>query len=234
MRRGTASPRSGTEPASIDKLLEIATFPMPEAEPSTRDAVRADLAEHDVPIPENERVLSYVELFQGKLRDYIEEGLNRGSRYLPMIQSVFRAEGLPLDLAYVPLIESAFKPNALSRAKAKGVWQFMRGTALENGLRTDWYIDERSDPEKATVAAAKYLKTLHRLFGDWHLALAAYNGGQGRVQRAMKRSGRDRFLGVDVELQVSSTRDARVRPARPRGDDHRQESESVWFDRRSG
>ncbi len=184
------------EPASIDKLLEIATFPMPEAEPSTRDAVKADLAEHDVPIPENERVLSYVELFQGKLRDYIEEGLNRGSRYLPMIQSVFRAEGLPLDLAYVPLIESAFKPNALSRAKAKGVWQFMRGTALENGLRTDWYIDERSDPEKATVAAAKYLKTLHRLFGDWHLALAAYNGGQGRVQRAMKRSGRTDFWAL--------------------------------------
>ena len=86
--------------------------------------------------------------------------MKRGSKYLPMIQSVFRAEGLPLDLAYVPLIESAFKPNALSRAKAKGVWQFMAGTALENGLRRDWYIDERSDPEKATVAAAKYLKTL--------------------------------------------------------------------------
>jgi membrane-bound lytic murein transglycosylase D len=186
------------EPASIDELLEIATFPMPEPEPSTRVAVEADLAEtsHDVPIPANQRVLSYVELFQGKLRDYIQDGLNRGSRYLPMIQSVFRAEGLPLDLAYVPLIESAFKPNALSRAKAKGVWQFMRGTALENGLRTDWYIDERSDPEKATQAAAKYLKTLYRQFGDWHLALAAYNGGLGRLQRAMRRSGRTDFWAL--------------------------------------
>ena len=76
--------------------------------------------------------------------------MKRGSKYLPMIQNVFRAEGLPLDLAYVPLVESAFKPNALSRAKAKGVWQFMAGTGLENGLRRDWYIDERSDPEKAT------------------------------------------------------------------------------------
>jgi membrane-bound lytic murein transglycosylase D len=110
-----------------------------------------------------------------------------------MIQDVFRAEGLPLDLAYVPLIESAFKPNALSKAKAKGIWQFMRGTALENGLKHDWYIDERSDPEKATRAAAKYLKTLHGMFDDWHLALASYNGGPGRVQRAMKRSGRDDF-----------------------------------------
>ena len=85
-----------------------------------------------------------------------------------MIQGVFRAEGLPLDLAYVPLIESAFKPTALSRANARGVWQFMRATGIENGLDADWYIDERADPQKATVAAAKYLKTLHSMFGDWH------------------------------------------------------------------
>lgn len=177
--------------ATIDELLAIATFPKPEPEPATRDAVQADLEriDHDIPIPLNQRVLSYVELFQGTLKDYIEEGLQRGSRYLPMIQNVFRAEGLPLDLAYVPIVESAFKPNALSRAKAKGVWQFMRRTAVANGLRHDWYIDERSDPEKATIAAAKYLKTLYKMFdGDWHLALASYNGGPGRVQRAMKKS----------------------------------------------
>jgi membrane-bound lytic murein transglycosylase D len=119
-----------------------------------------------------------------------------------MIQNVFRAEGLPLDLAYVPLVESAFKPSALSRAKARGIWQFMRGTALENGLKHDWYIDERAEPEKATRAAAKYLKTLHETFGDWHLALASYNGGPGRVQRAIKRSGR----GADFWKLSSSTR----------------------------
>ena len=104
--------------------------------------------EYDIPIPLNQRVLAFVELFQGRLHDFLEEGMRRGSKYLPMIQNVFRAEGLPLDLAYVPLVESAFKPNALSRTKAKGVWQFMRGTGLENGLRQDWYIDERSDPGK--------------------------------------------------------------------------------------
>jgi membrane-bound lytic murein transglycosylase D len=183
------------EPASIDELLSIATFERPAPTLETKQAVADDLQKvvHDIEIPQNSRVLSYVELFSGRLKGYLEDGLSRGARYLPMIQDVFRAEGLPLDLAYVPLIESAFKPNALSRAKAKGIWQFMRGTALENGLRHDWYIDERADPEKATRAAAKYLKTLYSMFGDWHLALASYNGGPGRVQRAMKRSGRDDF-----------------------------------------
>ena len=184
------------EPASIDELLTIATFPKPAADTATAEAVKADLAatEHDVPIPQNSRVLSYVELFQGRLRDYIEESLVRGSKYLPMIQNVFRAEGVPLDLAYIPIIESGFKTNALSRASAKGPWQFMKATAVEQGLKHDWYIDERSDPEKATVAAAKYLKSLHKMFdGDWHLVLAAYNGGMGRVQRAMNRSGIEDF-----------------------------------------
>ena len=186
-----------TEPASLDQLLAMSDS-MTETVPTRAVAatVETDLAEtkHDIPIPQNEKVLAYVELFQGRLRPFIQDGLDRGGQYLPMIQNVFRAEGLPLDLAYVPLIESAFKTNALSVKSARGVWQFVHATALENGLRHDWYIDERSDPEKATKAAAKYLKTLSRIFdGDWHLALASYNGGPGRVQRAMKRTGRDDF-----------------------------------------
>ena len=189
-----------TEPASLDQLLALSdTFDKPAATPEVTAAVQTDLAEtsHDVPIPMNDRVLAYVELFQGRLRPFIQDGLERGSQYLPMIQSVFRAEGLPLDLAYVPLIESAFKPNALSRASARGVWQFVHATALENGLHHDWYLDERSDPEKATYAAAKYLKALRRQFdGDWHLALASYNGGPGRVLRAMKRTGRTDFWAL--------------------------------------
>jgi membrane-bound lytic murein transglycosylase D len=185
------------EPASIDELLALSeTFTTPAPNPELQSAVESDLKTTvpDVPIPLNEKVLSYISLFQGRLHDFIQEGMIRGAKYLPMIQSVFRAESLPLDLAYVPLIESAFKPNALSRAQAKGVWQFVRGTGLENGLRQDWYIDERSDPEKATVAAAKYLTTLAAMFGgDWHLALASYNGGPGRVQRAMKRGRQSDF-----------------------------------------
>jgi membrane-bound lytic murein transglycosylase D len=178
------------EPASIDALLEESTFAAAAASSKTEETVASDLKRtpHDVPIPQNDRVLAYIELFQGRLRDWFQAGLQRGAQYLPMIQDVFRAEGLPLDLAYVPLIESAFKPDAVSRARAKGVWQFMAGTAAENGLKRDWYVDERFDPEKATHAAAAYLGTLSRAFeGDWHLALASYNGGPGLVQRAMKR-----------------------------------------------
>jgi membrane-bound lytic murein transglycosylase D len=201
------------ETASIDELLALsATLGTPAVAPALKNAVQSDLqtANHDIPIPLNPRVLAYIELFQGRLHDFIEEGMKRGSKYLPMIQSVFRAEGLPLDLAFVPLVESAFKPNALSRVKAKGVWQFMTGTALENGLRRDWYIDERSDVEKATVAAAKYLRTLNKIFrGDWHLALASYNGGPGRMQRAVKRGGIDDFwkLAEKPKLLPRETRE---------------------------
>jgi len=189
-----------SEPAAIDALLAIETFESAAPRAATAEAVQADLESttHDIPIPTNDRVLRYVELFQGRLREFLNEGLSRGAQYLPMIQSTFRAEGLPLDLAYIPLIESAFKPSALSRAKARGVWQFMRGTALENGLRSDWYLDERADPNKATQAAAKYLKTLYGMFEDWHLAMASYNGGPGRVKRALTRSKKIDFWSVSA------------------------------------
>ncbi|MEO6235786.1 MAG: LysM peptidoglycan-binding domain-containing protein [Vicinamibacterales bacterium] len=190
------------EAAPIDEILKNATtFPAPTADAATKAAVKADLEHnpHDIPIPEHAKVLSYVEVFQGRMREYIQDSLVRGAKYMPMIQAVFRAEGLPLDLAYIPIIESSFKTNALSKASAKGPWQFMRPTAKEHGLKTDWFIDERSDPEKATVAAAKYLKTLSRMFnGDWSLVLAAYNGGPGRVSRAIKKSGLDDFWSLSA------------------------------------
>jgi membrane-bound lytic murein transglycosylase D len=191
-------------PASIDELLATSAFDTLPAPPELERTVRADLEsnQHDIPIPLNPRVLAYVEQFQGRLREWVTNGLSRGTQYLPMIQSVFRAEGLPLDLAYIPLIESAFKPSALSRAKAKGVWQFMKDTAVENGLKHDWFIDERADPEKATRAAAKYLKTLGQMFdGDWNLALASYNGGPGRVQRAMRRSRSNDFWEMSASTR---------------------------------
>ncbi|HKY21504.1 MAG TPA: transglycosylase SLT domain-containing protein [Vicinamibacterales bacterium] len=196
LAKGDGFVEKRTEPASIDQLLAISTFDPPPATTATQNAVESDLSHtsHDVDIPLNRRVLSYIELFQGNLREFISEGLVRGSKYLPFIQEEFRDQGLPLDLAYIPLIESSFKNTARSRVKAQGMWQFMRVTGLEHGLTQNWYIDERSDPEKATKAAAQYLKTLGKMFdNDWHLAMASYNGGPGRVQRAVKRSGKTDF-----------------------------------------
>ena len=197
LARGDGFAETKSEAAPIDEILKNATtFPAPAADAATKAAVKADLetTPHDFPIPEHPKVLSYVEVMQGRMRDYIQESLARGAKYMPMIQSVFRAEGLPLDLAYIPIIESSFKTNALSKASAKGPWQFMRPTAKDHGLKTDWFIDERSDPEKSTIAAAKYLKTLSKMFdGDWNLVLAAYNGGPGRVSRAIKRAGVNDF-----------------------------------------
>jgi membrane-bound lytic murein transglycosylase D len=200
------------EPASIDQLLALSTFEKPAPSPAVEQAVSNDLdrGQHDLQIPLNDQVVSYVEVFSGKLHDWFQDALNRGSQYLPMIQNVFRAEGLPLDLAYVPIVESAFKPDALSHASAKGVWQFMRATGIENGLKHDWYVDERSDPRKATVAAAKYLQTLDQIFdGNWLLALASYNGGPGRVQRAIKRAG-----GVDDFWKLQKRRNFLPRETR--------------------
>jgi membrane-bound lytic murein transglycosylase D len=196
LAQGDGFAEKKTEPASIDELLAISTFEPPAATTATQTAVESDLSQtsHDVDIPLNAKVLSYIELFQGNLREFITDGLIRGSKYLPMIEVEFRERGLPLDLAYIPLIESAFKNTARSRVKAQGMWQFMRMTGLEHGLTQNWYIDERSDPEKATKAAAQYLKTLGKMFnGDWHLAMASYNGGPGRVQRAIKRAGERNF-----------------------------------------
>lgn len=192
LEQGDGFAEQASEAAALDDLLKNATtFVAPPADQATKTAVASDLQTNppDIPIPQQAKVLSYVQVFQSRLRDYIQDSLVRGAKYLPMIQSVFRDEGLPLDLAYIPIIESSFKTNALSRASAKGPWQFMKATAQENGLQTNWFIDERSDPEKATVAAAQYLKTLSQMFNnDWDLVLAAYNGGPGRILHAEKRA----------------------------------------------
>lgn len=196
LRDGDGLAEATTEPAAIDELLNAAMFELPKAEATTAETVLAELARgnYSIDIPANDRVLSLVELLRGRLQGFLSGGLERSARYLPMIRRVFEEEGLPADLIYVPLIESGFKPNALSRVAARGMWQFMPATGTEFGLRQNWFIDERSDPEKATRAAAKYLKQLHRMFdGDWNLALASYNGGPGRVQRAIRASRKTDF-----------------------------------------
>ncbi len=134
-----------------------------------------------------DRVQHYVSLFTGSAKDRIVDWLERGTRYESMIRNAFRSAGLPEDMYYLGLIESGYNPNAYSKAAAVGMWQFMTGTARGMGLRVDWWIDERRDPVKSTVAAAKFIAGLRDQFGSLYLAAAAYDGGPGRISRGLAR-----------------------------------------------
>ena len=153
------------------------------------DAPQVDFEVAAIPIPEHRTIRGALNLFTTDMRDDIQTSLLRSAHYKKTIEAALRDYRLPKGLEYLPVIESAYMPLETSRSGAHGIWQFMPDTAREYGLRVDWWVDERADPQKSTQAAAAYLNDLYREFNDWPLVLAAYNAGPGRVRRAMDSTG---------------------------------------------
>ena len=208
------------EPSGIEITISAPETPPPPAPPvpvagldpwaeafaeSARLQTRAPVPPEPVPyvVATNRRVGYFLERFTGSRREVVAQWFGRSGRYLGMIREVLRRHGLPEDLAYTAMIESGFDPLAVSRAGATGLWQFMASTARRYGLRVDRWADERFDPERATVAAAAYLRDLHLQFGSWLLAQAAYNAGEMAVARAVQRTGSTDFWAIASTAQLS-------------------------------
>ena len=193
------APVAPIEPPPASTLAElgarIETITLTEEARQTNEAVLGT-EEIDLPIELNDQVLGAIDLYSGRFNKWFSAALSRGLPHLPRIREILAEAGIPQDLAYVPIVESAFNPTALSRAKAKGLWQFIPSTGKQYGLKQDFFIDERSSMEKATFAAARYLKSLYARFGDWNLALAGYNAGEGTVQRAIRRAQTNDFWAL--------------------------------------
>ncbi len=152
--------------------------------------------ETDIPMVMNEKVQYFINYFSDNQHDIFEKWLERSEQYVPKMKKTLKANGLPEDLVYMALIESGFNTHAMSRRSACGPWQFIRSTAKLYNLKVNWWVDERRNPEKSTLAAARYLKNLYDTFGSWYLAEAAYNAGPVKIMRAMQRQKTDNFWSL--------------------------------------
>jgi membrane-bound lytic murein transglycosylase D len=148
---------------------------------------------YDFPIVRNKQVDMYLDLFQNRQKKQFGRWLARSTKYRPLMNKEFARAEIPFDLIYLSMIESGFNQRAYSKARAIGLWQFMKPTGKQYHLRIDKYVDERRDAEKSTRAAVNYLSDLYKEFGDWHLAVAAYNGGPGKIRGGLRRYKVDNF-----------------------------------------
>ncbi|QRN99809.1 LysM peptidoglycan-binding domain-containing protein [Archangium violaceum] len=185
--------------------LEEPTFREDEAEAELSlitDVASFDVSriqgKYDIPVEMQPLVAQYIQFFQGPGRKWFRKWMERSTRYLPVMQPILEANGLPRDTVYLAMIESGFSTNAYSWAHASGPWQFISSTGRQYGLHQDFWVDERRDPIKATTAAARYLKDLYNELGHWYLAWAGYNTGSGRVRRMVERLGTKDFWVISA------------------------------------
>jgi len=188
---------SNQQKAFLDEVISTPLFNLSEKEISQfKKKMDEKHPNYTIPVVVNSKVISFLKAFQNIKHESIQRALCRSQEYIEKFKKIFRENKVPEDLAYLPIIESGFRVKAVSRARAKGIWQFMASTARMFGLRVDWVIDERLDPIKSTYAAAEYLKSLFDEYGDWYIALACYNGGTRRVNRAIRRLKTKDFFSI--------------------------------------